>query len=79
VLGWRYGLNGEGELTLREIAERLGLSRERVRQIEAGAIRRLRLRSARMTGLQFQGLDSPDLIADFPGSRESRSYPGGRK
>jgi RNA polymerase primary sigma factor len=45
VLGWRFGLAEEGELTLREIADRLELSRERVRQIEAAAIRRLRLRS----------------------------------
>jgi len=45
VLGWRFGLAEEGQLTLREIADRLELSRERVRQIEAAAIRRLRLRS----------------------------------
>jgi RNA polymerase primary sigma factor len=79
VLRWRYGMAEEDRLSLQEIAERLGLSRERIRQIEAEAIRRLRVRSARMTGLQFQGLDSPDLIAHFPGSRDSRSYPGGRK
>jgi len=45
VLGWRFGIAAEGQLTLREIADRLELSRERVRQIEAAAIRRLRLRS----------------------------------
>lgn len=43
VVRLRYGL-GEVEqpLTLREIAERMGLSRERVRQLEHQAVKRLR-------------------------------------
>jgi RNA polymerase sigma factor (sigma-70 family) len=42
VLAWRYGLGGQPEETLNEIAQRLGLSRERVRQIEVSALARLR-------------------------------------
>ncbi len=42
VLAWRYGLGGQPEQTLREIAQRLGISRERVRQIEVSALARLR-------------------------------------
>ena len=42
VLAWRYGLGGQPEQTLGEIAKRLGLSRERVRQIEVSALARLR-------------------------------------
>ena len=42
VLAWRYGLGGQPEQTLNEIALRLGLSRERVRQIEVSALARLR-------------------------------------
>jgi RNA polymerase sigma factor (sigma-70 family) len=42
VLAWRYGLAGQPEQTLNEIAQRLGLSRERVRQIEVSALARLR-------------------------------------
>ena len=37
-----FGLNGESPLTLEEIGERFGLTRERVRQIKEKAIRRLR-------------------------------------
>ena len=42
VLAWRYGLGGEPEQTLNEIASRLRLSRERVRQIEVAALAQLR-------------------------------------
>ena len=43
VIDWRFGLSGGADpSTLGEIGERLGLSRERVRQIEAAALARLR-------------------------------------
>ena len=42
VLSQRFGLGGQPGRTLQEIASLLGLSRERVRQIQAGAIARLR-------------------------------------
>ncbi len=43
VIDWRFGLSeGNEPSTLGEIGERLGLSRERVRQIEASALTRLR-------------------------------------
>ena len=42
VLCHRFGLAGNQPATLQVIAEHLGLSRERVRQIEAQALRRLR-------------------------------------
>jgi len=46
VLEWRFGLRGGREQTLEEIAGRLDLSRERVRQIEKRALARLRRHSA---------------------------------
>jgi RNA polymerase sigma factor (sigma-70 family) len=42
VLRWRFGFGREQPHTLREIGDRLGLSRERVRQIESGALAKLR-------------------------------------
>lgn len=42
VLSTYYGLNGYKALTLEEIGDRYGLTRERVRQIKERAIRRLR-------------------------------------
>ena len=49
VLGMRFGLDGS-QFTLREVAWLLQVTPERVRQIEARALRRLR-RVARRTGL----------------------------
>ena len=42
VLAERYGLSGDAALTLEAVGLRLGVSRERVRQIEVTALSRLR-------------------------------------
>jgi RNA polymerase sigma factor (sigma-70 family) len=42
VVTLRFGLGGEEPMTLERIGQRLGLTRERVRQIEAGALKQLR-------------------------------------
>src|SRR5215831_12807913 len=55
VLGWRFGLTGEEPMTLEAIGRKLGVTRERVRQIESAALGRLRrLMAAR--GMEAQDL-----------------------
>ena len=44
VLRLRFGLEGQDPLTLKEIGVVIGLTRERVRQIEIDSLRRLRER-----------------------------------
>lgn len=42
IIKMRYGLNDGREYTLKEVGERFGLTRERIRQIEQQALRKLR-------------------------------------
>lgn len=46
VVSSRYGLDGDDPLSLAEVGRRLSLSRERVRQLEKEALRRLRERGS---------------------------------
>ena len=41
VLKCHYGLNGRKPMTLKEIGEQMGLTRERIRQIQRSALTRL--------------------------------------
>lgn len=56
VLRRRFGLEGDPPETLEAIGQRLKLSRERVRQIEAAGIRKLRAL------LKARGIDASDLL-----------------
>ena len=55
VVQLRFGLDGAEPMTLEEIGRRLGVTRERVRQIESAALKRLR----RL--LAVRGVDAADL------------------
>ena len=59
VIVHRFGLQGDGVCTLREIGVRLGLSHERVRQIETQAIGRLRSAMAGRHRLAAPGGSKP--------------------
>ena len=50
VLSLRYGLKDEQPLRLREIGERMGICKERVRQIEAEALKTIRRRMEARSG-----------------------------
>lgn len=56
VVEARYGLNGEDVATLETLAHELGITRERVRQLQMEALARLRQRLAR------QGMDVRSLL-----------------
>jgi RNA polymerase primary sigma factor len=51
VLRLRFGLGGENEHTLEEIGTRFLVTRERIRQIEAKALGKLRKRSPELAAL----------------------------
>ena len=56
VIERRYGLNEREVVTLEEIAREIGVTRERVRQIQAEALDKLRAR------LKRRGLDRDALL-----------------
>jgi RNA polymerase primary sigma factor len=58
VIRMRFGLGGAGEHSLEQVGERFGVTRERVRQIEAKALARLKLR-ARNLGSFLDGRTEP--------------------
>jgi RNA polymerase primary sigma factor len=67
VISYRFGLNGEPPLTLQETGDRMGLSRERVRQIECQATERMRKLFRRL-----RSIDAPARQPYAP-SRRSRN------
>ena len=50
VVTKRFGLDGEEEQTLTEVSESLRLSRERIRQIELTALRKIKSKARRLAG-----------------------------
>ena len=55
VLRMRFGLDGNEPMTLKQIASRCGVSRERIRQIELSALRKFRV------VLENDGVESADV------------------
>lgn len=50
VVALRYGIGYERDYTLEEIGSMLGVTRERIRQIEAKALRKIKMRAIRAVG-----------------------------
>ena len=53
----RFGLHGRATGTLEEVGEEIGLTRERVRQIQMEALARLRV------NLEAEGLDASEIFS----------------
>ncbi|HEY63702.1 MAG TPA: sigma-70 family RNA polymerase sigma factor [Caldilineae bacterium] len=85
VLYLRYGLDGGEMRTLQEVAEELGVTRERVRQIESRALRKMRSPRARRSLAGYAGgqigVRVPEQTRPRPqlgiSSSSSSSSPGG--
>jgi RNA polymerase nonessential primary-like sigma factor len=57
IIAHRFGLRGHEEATLEEVGKEVGLTRERVRQIQVEALKQLR------EMLELQGVDAEAMIA----------------
>ncbi|MDY6820562.1 MAG: RNA polymerase sigma factor RpoD/SigA [Deferribacterota bacterium] len=53
IIIWRFGINGEAPKTLEEIGNLLSISRERVRQVEARALNRLKKKALKRKLVDF--------------------------
>ena len=67
----RFGLDGHRGMTLEEIGAELGCTRERVRQIQDEALKRMRRAFARRQALQFLRV-VPDPA---PATRNAQALP----
>ncbi len=73
VLYLRYGLDGGDMRTLQEVAEELGVTRERVRQIESRALRKLRSPRARRSLAGYAGGQLGVRVSERPRPRPTLS------
>ena len=71
VLKWRFGLEGRDDLTLEDIGKQFDVTRERIRQIEAKALKKIR--SSKYSDSLRSFFDkNPDQMEDRKQERQSR-------
>jgi RNA polymerase primary sigma factor len=58
ILRLRFGLENDAPMTLEKIGQRYGLTRERIRQIEAEGLKKLRSKMAKRDRLAVEGIKS---------------------
>ena len=74
MLRLRFGLEGQEPLTLKEVGDQVGLTRERVRQIEVDALKKLYTRMMDDKPLRFSVGET-----DSPNNNESPRQESGVK
>jgi RNA polymerase sigma factor (sigma-70 family) len=63
VLVYRFGLSGQAPLSLQAISDKYGVTRERIRQIEAYALEELRLSKASNHLMEYW--PAPQYLPDY--------------
>ncbi len=76
VVRLRFGLDGEQESTLEDIGIMYSLTRERIRQIEQKAVRRLRLKQKEAMGI-LREYSSSRTDAEVVGRRSQGTHKQG--
>lgn len=71
VLRWRFGLNGREDLTLEDIGKRFDVTRERIRQIEAKALKKIRVSKFSKALSSFFDKE-PEVAEDRRGDKQKK-------
>lgn len=74
VLRWRFGLNGREDLTLEDIGKRFDVTRERIRQIEAKALKKIRLSKYSKSLSSFFDKE-PEVADERRGDKKKKKEP----
>ncbi|MEI8217990.1 MAG: sigma-70 family RNA polymerase sigma factor [Elusimicrobiota bacterium] len=70
IIEWRFGLNNLPPKSLEEIGDKLNLSRERIRQLEERALKRLKILAVKVKLVELK--DSKDFLLDSRSTKRDR-------
>lgn len=71
ILMQRFGLDGEGRKTLEEVGEQYGVTRERIRQIEAMALRKIRKKAKEKQRLEENVVSPEKELIEHPSDKKT--------